>query len=116
MLSKEENQRLTAVGPGTPCGSLLRRYWHPIAVEGELTAETPTKRVKLLNEDLVLYRTRAGEYGLTPEHCSHRGASLYYGFIEEHGIRCAYHGWLYDIQGRCVDQPFEPNGDYKRSI
>src|SRR5687767_14479500 len=93
MLNQEENQLLTAVGPGTPAGQLLRRYWHPIAPAVELTDLKPKKRVRVLGEDLLLYRDRKGGYGLVGEHCSHRGASLYYGFVEEDGIRCPYHGW-----------------------
>lgn len=109
MLSKEENELLTRVGPGTPCGELLRRYWQPIAAARELTDEQPKKRVKILGEDLLLYRDREGVYALLDEHCSHRGASLFYGFVEDNGIRCPYHGWLYDKTGRCLEQPFEPN-------
>jgi 5,5'-dehydrodivanillate O-demethylase len=75
-----------------------------------LTAERPKKRVKILCEELVLYRDPNGGYGLVDEHCSHRGTSLYYGFVEERGIRCPYHGWLYDASGRCLEQPFEPEG------
>ena len=108
MLTPEENEDLARVGPGTPCGELLRRYWHPIAVASELTTERPKKRIKVLGEELVLYRDPNGGYGLVGEHCSHRAASLYYGFLEDGGIRCAYHGWLYDRAGRCLEQPFEP--------
>jgi 5,5'-dehydrodivanillate O-demethylase len=117
MLSKEENERLTRVGPGTPGGNLLRRYWQPIAGTAELTAERPKKRVKILGEELVLYRDGQGGYGLVAEHCAHRGTSLYYGFLEDGCLRCAYHGWLYDRDGRCLEQPFEPPGStYKDRI
>ena len=88
MLSDEDNQLLTRVGPGTPCGELLRRYWHPIAGARELTEEQPKKRIKILGEELVLFRDQKGGYGLIGEHCSHRGTSLYYGFLEGGGIRC----------------------------
>jgi 5,5'-dehydrodivanillate O-demethylase len=113
MLTKEENERLTRVGPGTPCGELLRRYWHPVAAVSELTEAKPKKRVRILGEDLVLFRLpspNGGDlrYGLLAEHCSHRGASLYYGTVEEDGLRCAYHGWKYDPAGKCLEQPFEP--------
>src|SRR4051794_30714583 len=108
MLTAEENERITRVGPGTPCGELLRRYWHPVAAASELTPERPKKRVKILGEELVLYRSQPGSYGLLAEHCSHRGTSLYYGFVEDENLRCPYHGWLYDPEGRCVEQPFEP--------
>jgi len=108
MLTQEENNRLTQVGPDTPAGNLLRRYWHPVAAAGELTADRPKKRLKILGEDLVLYRTESGQYGLLAEHCSHRGTSLYYGFLEGEYLRCPYHGWLYEPSGHCVEQPFEP--------
>lgn len=108
MLTKEENAELTQVGPGTPGGDLLRRYWHPIAVAAELTDERPKKRVKVLGEELVLFRDQQGAYGLVAERCSHRGASLYYGFLEDGGLRCPNDGWLYDREGRCIEQPFEP--------
>src|SRR5262245_651438 len=108
MLKVTENERLTRVGPGTPMGELLRRYWHPVAATRELTAERPRKRVQVLGEELVLFQAPDGTYGLVGEQCSHRGASLYYGFLEDGCIRCPYHGWLYDQAGRCVETPFEP--------
>ncbi|MBM2809800.1 MAG: Aromatic ring-hydroxylating dioxygenase subunit alpha [Chloroflexi bacterium] len=108
MLTQEENDLLARVDPGTPCGELLRRYWQPVVSAGELTSEHPKKRVRILGEDLVLYRDPDGGYGLIAEHCAHRGCSLYYGFLEDGGIRCAYHGWLYDRAGKCLEQPFEP--------
>ena len=110
MLTEQENQELTRVGPGTPCGELLRRYWHPFSVAAELTAEQPTKRIRLLGEDLVVFKEADGGYGLLRERCSHRGASLFYGYVEDGGIRCSYHGWLYDASGRCLEQPFETKG------
>lgn len=106
-MTPEENERLTHVGPGTPMGELLRRYWHPIAAVGEL-AEDPVKPVRLLGESLVLFRDRSGRLGLLGESCMHRGTSLAYGIPEPRGIRCAYHGWLYDLDGRCLEQPAEP--------
>jgi 5,5'-dehydrodivanillate O-demethylase len=108
MLTKEENEFLTQTGPGTPGGEWLRRYWHPFAVAAELTPEQPKKRVRLLGEDLVVYLDPNGGYGLVGEQCAHRGCSLYYGFLEDGGIRCAYHGWLYDRTGKILEQPFEP--------
>lgn len=108
-LSHELNLRLTQVGPGTPAGALLRRYWMPLCPAAEITAERPKKRLRLLGEDLVLYRDGRGRYGLIPEACPHRAVSLAYGFVEEDGIRCAYHGWKFDVSGACVDQPFEPH-------
>src|SRR5712692_10380640 len=117
MLTQEENERLTRVGPGTPCGELLRRYWQPICYAGELTAAKPVKRVKIMHEELVVFRTPEREYGCLGAHCSHRGTSLAYGFVEACGIRCAYHGWKYDAWGRCLEQPFEPAGStYKDRI
>ncbi|HZT06552.1 MAG TPA: Rieske 2Fe-2S domain-containing protein, partial [Chloroflexota bacterium] len=102
MLTKEENERLTQVGPGTPGGELLRRYWQPVAGLNELTDQHPTKFVRVLGEDLVLFRDRSGHVGLLSDHCAHRGASLLYGRVEERGISCAYHGWLYDTEGNCL--------------
>src|SRR5437660_9441540 len=110
MLAREENELLTRIGPETPAGELLRRYWHVVAATSEITEDKPKKRVRVLGEDLVLYRDRSGKYGLIAEHCAHRGVSLYYGFVEEDGIRCAYHGWKYDACGLCIEQPFEPQG------
>src|SRR5436305_1710611 len=106
MLTTEENELLSRIGPGTPCGDLLRRYWQPVCPVGDLIDEHPKKQVRLLGEDLVLFRDQRGGYGLVGEHCSHRGTSLYYGFVEDEGIRCPYHGWLYDATGRCIEQPF----------
>jgi 5,5'-dehydrodivanillate O-demethylase len=117
MLSQEENELLARVGSGTPAGQLLRRYWQVVAAASELSDEKPKKRVRVLGEDLVLFRDRGGTYGLVGEHCSHRGASLYYGFVEENGIRCSYHGWKYDACGKCVEQPFEsPEVGFKKKI
>lgn len=108
MLSAEMNERLTRVGPGTPCGELLRRYWHPVAGVAEITKEKPKKRVRILGEDLVLFRDGKGRLGLVEEQCRHRSASLYYGFVEDDGLRCAYHGWKFDCAGTCIEMPFEP--------
>jgi 5,5'-dehydrodivanillate O-demethylase len=108
MLTHEDNELLTRIGPGTPAGDLLRCYWHPIAIAAELTDATPTRFVRLLGEDLVLFLDRSGRAGLLADHCSHRGASLLYGRVEERGIACAYHGWLYDPEGNCLETPAEP--------
>ncbi len=107
-LTREENELLTRIGPGTPAGEVLRRYWHPIAVAQELTDENPTIFVRVLGEDLVLFKDRSGNVGLIADHCVHRGASLLYGRVEERGIACAYHGWLYDTKGNCLETPAEP--------
>ena len=116
MLTQEENELFTRVGPGTPAGELLRRYWHVVGAASELSAAQPKKRRRVLGEDLVLFRNQSGAYGLVGEHCSHRGASLYYGFIEPDGIRCAYHGWKYDACGKCLEQPFESSATFKEKI
>jgi len=110
LLSAAQNERLTQTGPGTPMGELLRRYWHALAGSSELNEENPTKEVRLLSEDLVLFRSAAGQVGLVEPSCAHRKANLSYGVPEPEGIRCAYHGWLYDVNGNCVDQPSEPAG------
>jgi 5,5'-dehydrodivanillate O-demethylase len=106
VLTAEQNRTLTQVGAGTPVGELLRRYWMPVAAVTELD-DTPVKAVRLLGEDLVLYRDREGAYGLVDRHCPHRRADLSYGWVEERGLRCHYHGWLWDGSGRCLAQPFE---------
>jgi 5,5'-dehydrodivanillate O-demethylase oxygenase subunit len=109
MLTAEENERLTRVGPGTPMGDLLRRYWFPVGTVSEMRTRW-TKRIRILSEDLVLYRNRVGKYGLIAEKCPHRNASLAYGIPTAEGIRCPYHGWEFNEDGRCVDQPNEPEG------
>ncbi len=103
---------LTEVGAGTPMGELLRRYWHPIGLTAD-ASDTP-RLVRLLGEDLVLFRDRSGRPGLVYPHCAHRGTSLYYGKVDERGIRCCYHGWLFDAQGLCLEQPCEPQGGLAR--
>lgn len=108
MLTKEENEMLTRVGPGTPGGELLRRYWLPVGVAKELTAEKPTQVVQILGETLVLFRDTKGGVGLISDRCPHRGASLSYGRCEERGISCAYHGWLFNTKGECLETPAEP--------
>src|ERR671929_1223807 len=107
MLTKEENELLTRVGPGTPMGNLLRRYWHPVATSAQLKDE-PVLAVTLLGENLALYRTDGGKLGLVSQRCPHRGASLAYGIPEEEGLRCPYHGWRFDQTGQCNQQPAEP--------
>ena len=99
---------LTQVGPGTPCGEYLRRFWQPIAFARELTA-TPL-RARILGEDLVVFRDRRGQVGVLHLHCAHRGTSLEYGIPIERGIRCCYHGWVFDVDGRCLETPGEPRG------
>ncbi len=106
MLTVEQNGRITRVGPGTPMGELMRRYWHPIAAAGELV-KNPTKAVRLLGEDLVLYRNRSGTIGLIEASCAHRRGNLLFGIPEDEGLRCPYHGWLYDETGQCIETPAE---------
>ena len=103
---------LTEVGPGTPCGEYLRRFWQPVAYARELT-ETPL-RARILGEDLVVFRDRSGQVGVLHLHCAHRGTSLEFGIPVERGIRCCYHGWAYDVDGRCLETPGEPAGSRLR--
>lgn len=107
MLTQEENELLARVGPGTPCGELMRRYWHPFAAAVQLD-DNPVHKVRLLGEDLVLYRDRSGTIGLVGDRCIHRAVHLEWGIPEEHGLRCPYHGWLYNESGQCTEQPLEP--------
>jgi 5,5'-dehydrodivanillate O-demethylase oxygenase subunit len=113
MVTAEENELLTRIGPGTRMGSLLRRYWHPVAGLAEME-DRWTRRVRLLGEDLVLFKDRTGKFGLIGEHCPHRGASLAYGIPTENGLRCPYHGWKFDGTGRCLEQPNEPESNALR--
>jgi 5,5'-dehydrodivanillate O-demethylase len=108
MLTAEQNELLTRVGPGTPCGAMMRRYWHPIAAASELDGRKWNKRVRLLGEDLVLFRDRQERFGLITEQCPHRRASLAYGIPTEDGIRCPYHGGEFGHSGQCLAQPNEP--------
>ncbi len=103
-----EETMLTHVSAGKPCGEYLRRFWHPIAMTSELS-DTPMP-IRVLGEDLILFRDLGGRLGLVHKHCSHRGMSLEYGIIGERGIRCAYHGWAYDVDGTVIDTPSEPPG------
>ena len=103
---------LAEVGAGTPMGELMRRYWHPIGMAAD-ASDTPRK-IRVLGEDLILFRDGQGRPGLVYPHCAHRGASLYYGKVDERGIRCCYHGWLFDVQGHCLEQPCEPEGGRAR--
>jgi len=109
MLRKDVNELLTQTGPRTPMGDLFRRYWLPALLAAELPEnDCPPVRVKLLSERLLAFRDTAGRYGLIDEFCAHRGVSLWFGRNEEHGIRCPYHGWKYDITGQCTEVPSEP--------
>ena len=107
MLKQEDNEKITRSGPGTPLGNLLRSYWQPAALVSEMPGERPVKAVRIMSEDLVLFKKREG-WGLISRYCAHRGVDLSYGRLEEDGIRCLYHGWLYNGEGKCVEQPAEP--------
>ena len=106
MLRPEENERLTRVGPGTPMGELMRRYWQPIAATGELD-ENPVRPIRILGEDLTLFRDRSGRLGLIGQRCAHRLVDLRAGIPRQNGLECPYHGWLYDTDGQCLAQPAE---------
>src|ERR687895_683534 len=109
MFSREENEFLTRVGPGTPIGTLMRRYWIPALLSEEISLpDCAPVRVRLLGEDLVAFRDSNSQVGLIEANCPHRGASLFFGRNEECGIRCVYHGWKFDVDGKCVDMPSEP--------
>jgi phthalate 4,5-dioxygenase oxygenase subunit len=110
MMSAEQNERVVRVGPGTPGGTLQRLYWQPIALSEELPAERPLRAVRVLGQDLVLFRDDRGKLALLDRDCPHRGADLAFGRLEDGGLRCAFHGWLFDAQGSCLETPAEPDG------
>jgi phenylpropionate dioxygenase-like ring-hydroxylating dioxygenase large terminal subunit len=110
MLSAEDNDLITHTGPGTPGGDLFRRYWQPVALAEELPIEGAPIPVRLLGEELALFRDESGSPGLIGLHCPHRGADMSYGRLEDGGLRCIYHGWLFDRHGNCLEQPGEPAG------
>ncbi len=117
MMTPEANERLTRVGPGTPCGELLRRYWTPIAATSQLD-DDPVRRVRILGEDLILYRDRSGRLGLIGERCLHRCVDMKWGIPDNEGLRCPYHGWLYDAEGECIERPLEaqPRGKFHKKL
>jgi len=115
MLSAEQNEQLTRVGPGTPMGTLMRRYWHPVATCYEMAAN-PVKAVQVLGEALTLFRDRQGRLGLIGQRCAHRRVDLKCGIPEKEGLRCPYHGWMYDTSGQCIEQPAEGATHFKDSI
>ena len=106
MITAQMNERLTRVGPGTPCGELMRRYWIPFLPFAQLL-ENPVRKVRILGEDLVVYRDRSGTLGLIGDRCLHRLVDMQFGIPDECGLRCPYHGWLYDETGACTDRPME---------
>src|SRR5215207_721828 len=118
MLSKEENDLVSNVGPGTPMGNLMRQYWIPAVLSSEMAApDSDPVRVTLLGERLVAFRDTSGRVGLVSHNCPHRGASLFFGRNEENGLRCVYHGWKFDADGTCVDMPNEPvESDFKTRV
>ena len=118
MLSREENELVTRVGPGTPMGALMREYWIPAMLSSELPApDSDPVRVLLLGEKLIAFRDTNGKVGLVQNHCPHRGASLFFGRNEEAGLRCVYHGWKFDVDGNCIDMPNEPaESDFKQKV
>jgi phthalate 4,5-dioxygenase oxygenase subunit len=109
MLSAEQNDLITRTGPGTPAGRLMRHYWQPAALVDELSSNRPVKPVRLFGEDLVIFKDDKGRYGLIGRHCPHRGTDLAYGRLEDGGLRCAFHGWLFDVHGKCLQTPAEPD-------
>ncbi len=116
MLSPAENERWTRVGPGTLCGELMRRYWIPIAPYAQLL-EDPVRKVRVLGEDLGLYKNRQGGLGLIGDRYLHRLVDLQWGIPDENGLRCPYHGWLYDQMGQCIDTPLEaPESTFKQRL
>lgn len=116
MLTQEENDRLTRVGPGTPMGNLMRRYWHPVAAKAQLL-ERGVMPIRLFGEDLVLFRDGSGRIGLVEDRCAHRRVALQQGYAVPAGLRCPYHGWTFDGTGQCVAQPGEPAGStYKDRV
>lgn len=118
MLSHEDNQLLTQVGPGTPMGELFRHFWIPVLLAEEVPrVDGDPVRVRILGEDLIAFRDSSDRVGLLGNHCPHRGASLFFGRNEENGLRCVYHGWKFDVDGTCVDMPNEPaESDFKHKV
>ncbi len=112
MLTAERNALITQSGRGTPLGGFMRQYWQPVALVDELDGARPVRRVRILGEDLVLFCDSAGRYGLLARGCAHRGADLAFGRAEDGGLRCAFHGWLFDVTGACLEQPAEPLGSH----
>jgi len=109
MLSVQQNDLITRTGPGTATGALMRRYWQPAALVDELT-ERPIKAIRLFGEDLVIFSDNKGRYGLLGRRCPHRGTDLSFGRLEAGGLRCSFHGWLFDAAGACLETPAEPDG------
>src|SRR5579885_1018188 len=116
-LTQNENEFLTRTGPGTPMGDVLRRYWMPVVLGWEVESDGPPVEGKLLGEKLVAFRDTEGRVGLLQENCPHRCASLWLGRNEDHGLRCVYHGWKFDVDGNCVEMPNEvPENEFHERI
>src|SRR5438128_5157630 len=118
MLTREDNEALCRVGPGTLMGNLMRQYWVPAVLSSELPSpDSEPVRIMLLGEKLIAFRDSNGQVGLIQNHCPHRGASLFFGRNEETGLRCVYHGWKFSVDGTCVDMPNEPaESDFKQKV
>src|SRR6201995_3680299 len=110
MMSQEQNDLITRTGPKDPCGKLMRTYWQPAALVDELQGPRAIRPVKLLGEELVMFRDEQGRYGLIDRHCAHRGTDLAFGRLEQGGLRCAFHGWLFDVTGQGRKTPADPEG------
>jgi len=110
MMSSQQNDTITRVGKGTPAGQLLRNYWQPVALVEELPAQRPVRAVRLMGQDFVVFKDEQGRYGMLDRDCPHRGADLAAGRLEAGGLRCAFHGWLFDVDGQCLSTPGEPVG------
>jgi phenylpropionate dioxygenase-like ring-hydroxylating dioxygenase large terminal subunit len=108
MMSQEQNDLITRIGPMTPAGKLMRMYWQPVALAVELEGARPVRPIRLLGENFVLFKDESGRHGLIDRHCPHRGADLAFGRLEHGGLRCAFHGWLFDVGGQCLETPAEP--------
>jgi phenylpropionate dioxygenase-like ring-hydroxylating dioxygenase large terminal subunit len=110
MMSAEQNRLITQTGKETPAGELLRRYWQPIALADELKGPRPIRAIRVLGQDVVLFRDEAGRLGVIDRDCPHRGADMAFGRLEDGGLRCLFHGWLFDVEGKCLETPAEPPG------
>src|SRR5260370_3979883 len=108
MMRQEQNGLISGPGRAESCGKLMRMYWQPAALVDEVQGPRPVKAIKLLGESLVLFRDEQGRYGLIERHCAHRGADLAFGRLEDGGLRCAFHGWLFDVSGQCLETPAGP--------
>jgi phenylpropionate dioxygenase-like ring-hydroxylating dioxygenase large terminal subunit len=116
MLNREDNALICRVGPGTPMGNMMRRYWHPVCTSAQLERDAAPLRVRLLGEDFVAFRDSHGKVGVMEELCMHRGASLALGRVEEGGIRCLYHGWKFDTTGTVLETPNHADPKYRQRM